>query len=459
MGAGRAGERARHRRFASVEVMRAAAGALGVALFAMGCARQSAPPGGPPDSRPPVVIRTSPEGLASVPDFQGPVRFEFDERISEQAGGGTLDAAVTISPRTGAVRVSHGRRSLEVSLDGGFRSGVVYRVTLQPVVRDMFGNTLRDPFELVFDTGAEPEETAVAGEIWDRVTGRGVEGAAVHAVGADSLTHVANSGEGGIYALRYVPSGSYALTAFQDQDADGNPDASEVRGTTVFDLAAGDTVFVDVPIMAADTTPAVLLAAEILDSVTVAVRFDDHVDPASDLGAARLEVRSPGGDAVDAEGVFHAAEWVRHVSQVRDSLARADSVARADTLALADTGTAEPDAAPSLETDSADMGVPGDTLDVAAADSVPGVAPEVAQTARRRGPPDLPGGAIPGLEAARARGRVLPGRRIVLVLRQPLAPDEVYTVQTEGVVNLNGLVSGSAEVEAEIPSTGAGGGP
>ena len=78
-------------------------------------------------------------------------------------------------------------------MGGGFRPGVVYRVTLQPVVRDMFGNTLRDPFELVFDTGAEPEETAVAGEVWDRITGRGVPDASVQAVGPDSLVHVSTS--------------------------------------------------------------------------------------------------------------------------------------------------------------------------------------------------------------------------------------------------------------------------
>ncbi len=430
--------------------------AVAVLLTVIGCARQSAPPGGPPDARPPVVVSTVPENLASVPDFEGPVRFEFDERISEQAGGGALDAAVAISPRTGAVSVSHGRRSLEVDLEGGFRAGVVYRVTLQPVVRDMFGNTLRDPFELVFDTGADPEETAVAGEVWDRVTGRGLSDVAVHAIGADSLVYVATSGDGGIYALRYVPSGSYALTAFQDQDADGTPDASEIQGATDFELAAGDTVFVDVPVMAADTTAPVLLAAEILDSVTVAVRFDDYVDPASDLGAARFALRSPGGVAVGVDAAFHAADWVQRVDAARDSLARSDSIARADSIARGDTLPIEPvpeaggvpDA--SIQLDSADLLALPDSVAVGTFASV--------ERPRRRGPPDLPGGAIQGLEAARARGRVLPGRRIVLVLDGVLAPEETYEVETEGVVNLNGLVGDAAEVEAEPLAAGDGGG-
>ena len=64
---------------------------------------------------------------------------------------------------------------------------------------------------------------------------------------------------------------------------------------------------------------------------------------------------------------------------------------------------------------------------------------------------------MPGLEAARARGRILPGRRIVLTLDDVLATDGTYVVETEGVVNLNGLASDGAEVEAEVPSTGEGG--
>ena len=420
-------------------------------LAALGCARQSAPPGGPPDARPPVVVRTVPEGLASVPDFEGPVRFEFDERISEQAGGGTLDAAVTVSPWTGRVRVSHGRRSLEVEMGGGFRRGVVYRVTLQPVIRDMFGNALLDPFELVFDTGAEPEETAVAGEIWDRVTGQGVADATVQAVGADSLVHVATSGEGGIYALRYVPSGRYTLTAFQDQDADGTPDAMETRGTTGFELAAGDTVFVDVPVMPADTTAPVLLAAEILDSMTVAVRFDDYLDPARDLDTAQLDVRSSGGAPVAVARRYHAADWSRYVAQARDSLARADSMTRADSALAAPAAPPQGQPVDSLALPDSPVPPAGVADTVAVPDSLSAPA--------RRGPPQLPGGGIPGLETARARGRILPGRRIVVVLEAPLAPEETYVVETSGVVNLNGLTSDPAEVEAEpLAATGAGGG-
>ena len=175
------------------------------ALAATACANQGAPPGGPIDVRPPVVIRTEPDTFATLTDLNAPVRFHFDERISETAGGGALEDAVTVSPATGEVRVGHGRSTLSVEVEGGFRPGLLYRVTLQAVVRDMFGNQLRDPFELVFSTGGSAPPTAVAGQVWNRTTGGPLSGALVQAISPDSLTHIARADQEGIYVLRYLP--------------------------------------------------------------------------------------------------------------------------------------------------------------------------------------------------------------------------------------------------------------
>src|SRR5690606_30267316 len=248
-------------------------------LWAAACARQSAPPGGPPDARPPVVVATTPERMVDDPDFRGPVRFEFDERISEQTSAGSLDEIVAVSPRTGDVRVEQGRRSLTVEVDGGFVPGVVYRVTLLAGVQDMFGNALRDPFELIFSTGADAVPTTVAGEVWDRVTGAPMSGLAVQAVGADSLAHVGVTDSDGIYALRYLPGGAYHLRAFEDVNRDYALDRNEPRGLADFEVAAGDTAFVDVSVLTPDTMAAVLGSAQALDSVTVVLSFDDFLDP------------------------------------------------------------------------------------------------------------------------------------------------------------------------------------
>jgi len=430
------------------------AGMVALAAASVGCARQSAPPGGPPDSRPPGVVATTPEAFADVPGFEGPVRFEFDERISEQLGGGSPDDAVIVSPSTGGVRVSHGRRSLSVEVDGGFRDGVVYRVTLQPVVRDMFGNALRDPFELVFTTGAEAEATTVAGEVWDRVTGRGVSDLRLHAVGKDSLVHLASSGEAGIYAFRYLPGGAYTLTAFQDNDGDRVVDASEMQGSMDFSVASGDTLFVDLPVLEPDTTAAVLLGAEALDSVTVLLRFDDFLDP--EIPAEELEIALADtlGTGVGIATRYHETAYAQMVRSVADSLARVDSIARAAEPTVLDTLAAPGAAVVDTLTVPGDPPVP-DTL-VAPADPDAPAAP-VADSLRaelappaRRGPPALPGPATPGLQEAIARGRVLPGRRVVLVLDRPLEPGVPHDVVVGGVVNVNGVEGGGGEVQVVL---------
>ncbi|MEX2466807.1 MAG: Ig-like domain-containing protein [Gemmatimonadota bacterium] len=440
---------------------------LGIFLAVVGvagCARQGAPPGGPPDARPPVVVATTPEAFEDVPGFDGPVMFEFDERISEQSGGGTLDDAVTVSPSMGGVRVSHGRRSLSVEVDGGFRDGVVYRVTLLPVVRDMFGNALRDPFELVFTTGAEAEPTTIAGEIWDRVTGRGVPDLTLHAIGPDSLIHLAASGEEGLYAFRYLPGGTYTLTAFQDTNRDREVGPNELQGRVDFSVASGDTLFLDVPVLEPDTTSAILLGAEALDSVTVLLRFDDHLDPVVPLDEVDLTLADTTGAMVPVARRYYEVAYTEYATAVSDSLARVDSIARASELPAPDTppGMELPDTLAVLDMPAAPdtVGLPGtDSAAVAVADSLR--APAAPQA--RRGPPPLPGPSAPGLAAARARGRVLPGRRMVLVLEHPLQPGVPHEVVVRGVVNVNGLGDGGGETgvvlepPAEPAAPGGGG--
>ncbi|MDZ7779421.1 MAG: Ig-like domain-containing protein [Gemmatimonadota bacterium] len=446
------------------------AGAVALA-GASGCARQSAPPGGPPDNRPPVVTATVPEAFDDVPDFEGPVRFEFNERISEQAGAGALDEAVTVSPATGEVRVSHGRSSLSVDVEGGFHPNVVYRITLHAVVRDMFGNALRDPFELVFTTGAEAEPTTVAGEVWDRITGQGMSGLRLHAVGPDTLPHVAVSGQDGIYAFRYLPGGSYTVRAFDDVDRDREAGPNELQGRVEVTVEPADTAFVDVPVLTPDTTAAVLLGAEALDSVTLALRFDDYLDPGASLDEAEIELEAPmNGTAPTPARRFHEEAYRDYVEMVSDSLARVDSIARANAVEplpvaepLDRLGPDDPDAAPEPDTVTGPDGVPApdsltDTLTDTPTDPVAPAVPE------RRGPPELEGPDAPGAAAARARGRALPGRRIVIVLDEPLEQEVVYEVVVREVANVNGLGGGGGGVEVtfsgpeeeEVPPEGEG---
>jgi hypothetical protein len=393
------------------------------------CARQSLPPGGPEDRRPPVVVRTSPEALGTLSRLDAAIVFEFDERISEQVSGG-LQNVVTISPRSGELRVDHGRRTLTVNVAGGFRPGLVYRVTLNPVVSDLFGNRMSDPFELVFSTGGEPEATTVAGEVWNRISGQPVPNATVYAIGPDSLVHQATTDADGIFAFRYLPAGPYEITAFEDLNRDTEVDSTEVQGTGPIEIARGDTLIFDLPILSPDTAPATVQAATALDSVTVAVRFDDFLDPALSASSIQVSLGREDGAAPDVARILHEVAYQEYVDEVMDSLARLDSIAAAEAAAAGDTAVADTLVPP-------DSVLPVDTL--APPDSARVGA---ARPARPRGPPRLP--PLQGSRAGTTADgrRVLPGRRIVLLLSPPLEPGVEYELRLAEVTNIAGLPGG-----------------
>lgn len=416
------------------------------------------------------MVATFPEPFGTLDDLDASVRFDFDERISERAGGGSLDDAIQISPRVGELSVRKGRSSLEVRPEGGFRSGIVYRITLQPVVTDLFGNQLADPFELVFSTGGEPSPTTLAGEVWDRITGRGFAEASVQAVGPDSLVHVASASREGIYAFRYLPGGTFRVSAFEDQDRDGQVDSAEVQGVAVATLGLGDTLLLDVAVLAPDTLPAVLVSADALDSVTVALELDDYLDPEAPLDVLEVELELEGAAAPAVARVLSEADYTAFVEAVVDSLARVDSIARAEAEALAaareDSVRAEADSAAAAARAAGDTAAAAAALAaadsaaaalaatdsaaaLAAADSAAPVdsarATPVGTVARARGPVRLE--PLPGARPGPLEGtqRVLPGRRIVVLLGAPLQVEVEYTVRVAGAVNINGLGGGGGE--------------
>jgi len=457
---------------------------LGAVLIAVGfvglsgaCARQGRPPGGPVDQRPPVVVSTTPEPFAIIDDLDIAVRFDFDERISESASGASLDDAISISPRGGDVVVKHSRRALSLEVEGGFQPGIVYRVTLQPIIADLFGNRLVDPFELVFSTGGEPVPTTLAGEVWNRVTGRALGEATVLAVGPDGLVHQSVTNDDGIFAFRYVPEGRFDITAFEDLNRDGSVDSMEVQGAVQSELASGDTLIVDVPVLAPDTSAAIVGEASPVDSVTIVVTFDDFLDPDRSVDGMSVALTRAGGDAPGIARRFHEGDYAGYVIEVADSLAVLDSieaaVAAAEAAAEAATqaalaaesdSLAEMDTSVVVEVAAADTVLIPDSTETGA-DPVVELGPQIgartgAQTGGRRGedqegPTARPTRAgptvlepLPGVRAGRTPDgrRVLPGRRIVLQLDTPLEYDVEYEVQIAEVVNINGLVGGGGVV-------------
>ena len=403
------------------------------------CAREATPPGGPPDRLPPIVILSEPDTFSTVEPFRAPVTLRFSERISERPSSGTLDQSVVVSPASGEVRVSHGREGLTVRALGGFEAGHIYRVTVLPVIQDMFGNALQEPFELFFSTGPEFTPNVVAGSVIDRLTGEPLRDARVDASVAESgVVHTAVTDSTGIFALRYLPAGDYVVSAYLDRNRNAQPDFTEPQGTRPAPLngageAADTTIVLEVALLARDTTSARLARVIVEDSISLGVSLDDYLDPELPLDDVRVVVTSDSVDAPGALAVLHQHEAEAYRSALADSLAREQAVrdsvaqAQADSAALAEAAAGDTTAAAE----------PGDTPGPVETEPDPPPAP-AAQDAPATG------------EAEQERPTAQ--QTFIVILDGVLVPDVPYEVEISNITNINGVEGGGGTVGFTRPA-------
>jgi hypothetical protein len=363
--------------------MRNVPASLALAVLAGACARPYPPPGGEQDTTAPRLQSVTPEALAVLPNHNGPVVFRFDERLSER---GWSESLVVVSPLDGAQRVHRSRREVSVAIDGGWRPNRIYRVIIEPGLRDMFGNTRDEPIELVFSTGPPVPSTAIAGIVEDRVSGRGDATGVVTAVRrADTVAYMALADSSGFFALRYVPLGVYDMRAFSDQNRNRRHDPTEPAdsGRSVSLGSAADTITAVFSLIPPDTSPPRVTSAEAVDSLHVRVTFDDHLEPVDSVMPVRGQVLALPDSTpyATAAAAFHPTIWERQ------------------------------------------RPVPADTT--------------AADTLRPRAPP-----------RRQEDTRLLPSRDVVLRLQRPLPPAR-YVINVAGAVNLNRL-SGGGAVEFEV---------
>ncbi|MFC1660876.1 Ig-like domain-containing protein [Gemmatimonadota bacterium] len=409
-------------------------------LFLGACARPGAPPGGPQDRIPPMVVSTWPDTFATIEPTRDAVTVSFSERISERPTRGSLEEAVQVSPEMGEHRVKHGRGGLEISVIGGFQPNLVYRIRVLPTIKDMFGNAMDGPFELVFSTGAEFEANVLAGEVRDRITDDPVEGARVEARARgeeDPAVHVSSTDTAGIYLLRFLPDGVYEVDVFDDLNRNREADYSERQGTTSGSLGTlgerTDTLIRGLVILQPDTTPAQVIRVEAEDSVLLRISFDDYLSPGEALATAQIQLTL---DSVPGPSVERLL-WQHQLDSLR---AFADSVEAAESLRIQiDSLRGVVD---SLRGRAASFRAAGDTL---GADSV-GVALEGAEAVL--GALEAPEEPVGPEEEEVQEGprRDLPEQFFFALLGEPLAPGLLYHLTAVGVRNLASVSGGGGEV-------------
>ncbi|MGQ0765735.1 MAG: Ig-like domain-containing protein [Gemmatimonadota bacterium] len=329
------------------------AGGLAAALLLSACAQASVPPGGPPDDEPPQLLRIRPDSN-SVNVRDGAVAFEFDEVVSERPQGAqSLAQLFLISPSEGVPQLSWRRTRVAVRPRGGFRPNTTYSITLLPGMVDLDGNIDSSGAKVVFSTGSTVASGRIAGRIFDWMAERPAAQAYVEAVSLpDSARYLAYSDSLGEFEVGHLPPGLFLVRALIDPNRNRQLDPRELHDTATVQLA--DSITLALHAIVRDTLGPGLEGVDVVDSLTLRLRFDRVLDTAMTIAPAGFTLKQadstslPIASAVGGRAWQKAREDSAFVRATRDSVrarAIADSVARADSIA----GRPQPPARPAPE--------------------------------------------------------------------------------------------------------------
>jgi hypothetical protein len=312
--------------------------AAAAAIMAAACAQAGFPPGGPQEKIPPKLLSVKPEsGAVNVhPDE---VNFQFDEVLNEQSGGLDLEKQVIISPRAGDPNVGWHRTRLTVHGDDDFAPNTAYTITIFPGLSDLRGNVRKEPVVTVFSTGASIPSSHLSGIVFDWVAGRPLTNAWTQAISvADTnVVYLARADSVGRFDIPHIPSGAYTLRAFGDANNDRLIDLREPWDTAGVILR--DSARVELLAFIHDTIAARIQQVSATDSVTLRVRFDKPLDPATPIEASLFTLKAQDSSVVPITLAQSATVWD---STHAGAAARSDSARNADSLRTADSLRAAP---------------------------------------------------------------------------------------------------------------------
>ena len=447
---------------------RAAVALAGLALaLAVACAKIEPPPGGPPDTKAPILVSITPESLSVNPEFHGDVNFIFSEVVSEGGspsqgyGTGDLEKLVLLSPTNKVPVVQWHRSRIAVRPREGWMPNRVYRVQLLPGVSDIRNNKGVKGGLVTFTTGAPVPDYTLRGTAYDWSTSQAIRGGLIEAVlEPDSLVYKGTTDSSGTYTFGPLPLGTYLVYVGLDQNRNGRIDPREAFDSVRVEPDSGKVP--EIFAFIHDTTPPRLTPPTIQDSVTVNLTFTQKLDPYMTYDSTAVRVLElPDSTPLPVLRVMTAAEFD---SLSRARAAKADSArkpppdtlgkvpahgdsakpAKPDTLKNAppDTGKAAP--APKL-----DKGKPGGAKPAGPIVPIPAPVPG-APGARIPGALDQAPGAVGAQRPAVKLSRPPLSDRLVVRLGDPVKPGTHYLVEANDIKNVTGIL-GSPKAGFEVP--------
>ena len=195
---------------------------LGAMMFPSGCANTTTPPtGGPKDTIPPVLVKTSPlPGTVNVPTHKTQVKFTFDEYVVVKDPNNIFLSP----PLEKKPKYKMSGKTLVVYFESDLVANTTYTLDLTGAIADNNEGNWYEGFTLVFSTGPQIDSMCMTGLVQDCNTLSPIKGATVllykdHADSAIFLHRpdaAAKTDDWGYFSLRNIKDTVYRVYALKD---------------------------------------------------------------------------------------------------------------------------------------------------------------------------------------------------------------------------------------------------
>ncbi len=258
-----------------------------ICLVLAGCAKQGYPPGGPADTRGPLIEASYPAAEA----IGVPLEVRPWVRLDEYPQPVSVEGAIFISPEPEEgflVRVK-GKR-IEIHFQQPLPQDRTIVITFGSSLKDLNGNPLEAPYTLAFSTGQQIDRAAISGQI------AGIDNAAATWVWAypleafadpnprrDRAPFAAQPDARGHYLLSFLPAGKYRVFAVVDSRPNRLwEDQTEALAFPPEDVMAAEQEVpeLNLKLILRDLQPPKLLQAAAPHRQAIRLSFDESINAA-----------------------------------------------------------------------------------------------------------------------------------------------------------------------------------
>lgn len=221
-----------------------------IAIYAISCARQSLPSGGPKDETPPTVLEAEP-GLNAI-NFSGDkIVLKFSEYVKLD----NIEQELNISPYSKEKpTVFLKGKKLIVKLPKTLQANTTYAYNFGNAVGDLTEGNKAENLTYVFSTGNFIDSLKINGKVTDAATGKGQADVKVilYNANSDSLvfkespSYLTTTNKSGQFEFKHLPSANFKIAAIEEANNNNIYDFASERIAFYKDaIATTDSNFIN----------------------------------------------------------------------------------------------------------------------------------------------------------------------------------------------------------------------